>query len=108
MKIDDRILNYEIPKHLPKSAESSTGKVDEISASVQEKTDSEKTGQQDVIVNFSKASKEVQLAEEVIASQPDVREEKVAEIKSKIESGTYKMDHEAVATKLVDDLLKDV
>jgi negative regulator of flagellin synthesis FlgM len=108
MKIDDRILNYEIPKHLPKSSGSSTAKVDEIDSSVQEKGDSEKASQQDVIVNFSKTSKEVHLAKEVIASQPDVREEKVAEIKDKIQSRTYKINHGAVASKLVDDMLKDI
>ena len=108
MKIDDRILNYEIPKHLPKSAGSSTEKIDEIDSTVQDKGDKGTTTQQDVIVNFSKASKEVQLAKEVLSSQPDIREERVAEIKAKIKSGTYKIDHEAVASKLVDDMLKDI
>jgi negative regulator of flagellin synthesis FlgM len=108
MKIDDRILNYEITKHLPKSAGSSAGKIEQTDSPLKDKGGAGKTGQQDVIVNFSETSKEVRLAKEVLSSQPDIREEKVAEIKAKIKAGTYRIDHEAVASKLVDDILKEI
>jgi negative regulator of flagellin synthesis FlgM len=40
-------------------------------------------------------------AAQIVASAPDVREAKVAEIKAKIESGEYKVDAEAVAARLL-------
>ena len=63
MKIDDKIVNYEISKHLSK------------------------------------------LIREIIPSEPDVRADKVAELKERIESGRYEIDYEAVADKLVDELI---
>lgn len=105
MKIEDKIANYEINKQLPKlmpnikeGQQLSEGQINnEI-----------KSESRDAIVNLSRASKEVRLANEVIASTPDIRENKVLEIKAKVESGTYEINHQAVAAKLADAFMDDV
>jgi negative regulator of flagellin synthesis FlgM len=102
MKIDDKMLNHEIGKHLPKSTPNATEKVGEKQVTDEQKTDRSDRSAQDTVVNLSQASKEAQHIEEIVASEPDVREDKVAELKEKIETGKYEMDNEAVADKLVD------
>jgi len=57
--------------------------------------------QQDAVVNLSERSKDVRRAEEVIRSEPDVRSEKVQAIKDKIEKGTYEIDFDKTAEKMV-------
>ncbi|MBU4009624.1 MAG: flagellar biosynthesis anti-sigma factor FlgM, partial [Proteobacteria bacterium] len=41
-------------------------------------------------------------------STPDIRENKVLEIKAKVESGTYEINHQVVAAKLADAFMDDV
>ncbi len=104
MKIDNRVVNYEISKNLPKSASNiAEGKHLSNEQKVKDNPES-----QDTIVNFSRASKEVQLAEKVISAEPDVREDKVSVLRARIESGKYKIDHEEVADKLVDNALDEI
>jgi negative regulator of flagellin synthesis FlgM len=55
----------------------------------------------DTIVNLSQRSKEVQKAEKAIESEPDIRSEKVQAIKDEIEKGTYKIDYEETAGKML-------
>jgi len=106
MKIDDKIINYEINKYLPKSPPNAPEKVNEKGISDQQKV--EGSADQDTIVNLSQASKEAQKIKEIIASEPDVREDKVADLKERIESGRYTIDHAKVADKLVDELIDEL
>ncbi len=103
MKIDSKIATYEISKQLTNT---STGVSDEKQAAGEVKQEQNAT--QDSIVHLSKASKEVQLAEKVIAETADIRADKVAEIRAKIESGTYEIDHEKVAVKMIDSHLDEL
>lgn len=57
--------------------------------------------EEDTIVNLSQRSKEVQKAEKAIESEPDIRSEKVQAIKNEIENGTYKIDYEKTAEKML-------
>ena len=102
MKVDDRIANYEINKHLPQTSPNETGKVGERPLHDEQKVGAENGSDQDTVVHFSQASKEAQFVKQVISSEPDVRAEKVAELKEKIQTGKYEIDHDAVADKLVD------
>ncbi|MBU1052826.1 MAG: flagellar biosynthesis anti-sigma factor FlgM [Proteobacteria bacterium] len=105
MRIDDKITNYEINKQLANA----TPNIQEGQQLPDGQKDSKiNTESQDAIVNLSQASKEVRLANKVISSTPDVREKKVLEIKEKIESGTYEINNNAVAAKLVDAFMDDV
>jgi negative regulator of flagellin synthesis FlgM len=106
MKIDDKIINYEINKCLPKSPPNPVEKVDEKGVSNEQKVQG--SADQDAIVNLSQASKEAQKIREIMASEPDVREDKVADLKNRIESGQYTIDHARVADKLVDELIKEL
>jgi len=108
MKIDDRIINYEISKQLPKSTQNTAEVNTEKKLSDEQKLEGKAESGQDTIVNLSPALKEAQLAKEIIASEPDIREDKVSELKQKIESGTYTIDNTAVADKLVDSFIDEM
>ena len=108
MEIDNRIIHYEISKQLPKNVENDIEGMGEKKVSNEPKIEGRNQSQQDTIVNLSTVSKEVQTAKEIIASEPDVREDKVAELRAKIESGNYTVDNKAVADKMVDSFLDEI
>ena len=68
------------------------------------KTDSAKGDK----VSLSDASRDLALAQQAVASEPDVRAEKVAQIKQDIEAGQYKVNPEKVADKLIGDIISEV
>jgi negative regulator of flagellin synthesis FlgM len=108
MKIDDRIINYEISKQLSKSTQNATDVNREKKLCDEQPCERKAESGNDTIVNLSSALKETQLAKEIIASQPDIREDKVSELKQKIESGKYTIDNNAVADKLVDSFIEEI
>ncbi len=59
---------------------------------------------QDSVVLSPKA-KEIQETKELLSAVPDVREEKVAQIKTQIENGTYEIDGEKVASRMIRESL---
>ena len=59
-----------------------------------------------VNAEISSAGKEFALAKAVASDAPDVRDEKIAELKRRIAAGKYNIDAEAVADRMVDDHLK--
>jgi negative regulator of flagellin synthesis FlgM len=58
-----------------------------------------------VKTDISARGKEFARAKEVASGAPDVREEKIAELKRRIEAGHYHVDADKIADKLVDDHL---
>jgi negative regulator of flagellin synthesis FlgM len=54
---------------------------------------------------ISSRGKEMAQAKAVAASAPDAREDRIAELKRRIAAGTYKVDAEKVADRMVDDHL---
>jgi negative regulator of flagellin synthesis FlgM len=108
MKIDDRILNYEISKQLPNSTQNAMEVNKEKQLSDQQQVEEKAQSGQDTIVNLSQTLKETQLIKEIISSEPDIREDKVSELKQKIESGKYTIDNDAVADKLVDSFIDEI
>ena len=108
MKIDNRIIQYEISKQLPKKTENEIEGMGRKQTSNEPKVEEKNQSGQDTIVNLSTASKEAQTAREVIASEPDVREDKVAELRERIESGNYTVDNKAVADKIVDSFIDEI
>jgi len=108
MKIDERIIQYSINQH-PNTVAENGG----VQAGKGKKADEETAAStlsigRDAIVHFSEASKEARLIKEVIAGSPDVRAEKVSEIKAKIEAGNYQIDYDAIAGKLADAFTEDL
>ena len=108
MKIDDRILNYEISKQFPKSTQDATEVNNKKQLSDEQQVEEKAQSGQDTIVNLSQTLKETQLIKEIISSEPDIREDKVSELKQKIESGKYTIDNNAVADKLVDSFIDEI
>jgi negative regulator of flagellin synthesis FlgM len=56
-------------------------------------------------VVLSPEAKQIQKAKELIDSLPDIREEKVAEIRARIEAGEYQIDGEKIASKMIEESL---
>ncbi len=52
-------------------------------------------------VNFSSVGKDMQVAKNALAKVPDVREDRVADVKSRYMNGTYDVSSEAFADKLL-------
>jgi len=56
-------------------------------------------------VVLSDTAKKVQDAQKQLEAIPDVREDKVAQLKEQIENKTYDMDEEKIAGKMIKDAL---
>jgi len=54
-------------------------------------------------VSISEKSREIQKLKSVIASTPDVRKEKVEELKEKIEKGEYKVSPRELAKRILQE-----
>ena len=56
-------------------------------------------------VALSSAAKDIHQAQRKMEAIPDVREDKVAQLKEQIENGTYEIDEEKIADKMLKDAL---
>lgn len=56
-------------------------------------------------VNISQRAKDTAKATQIAKAAPDVNEEKIAKLKAQIAAGTYNVDADAIADRLVDDHL---
>jgi len=108
MKIDNETIHYEISKYLPKSEPTAIERVDEKRLADEQRVKANETAEQDIIVNISKESQEAHRIQEIISSEPDIREDKVSELKERIESGRYTIDYDRVADKLIQASLEDL
>ena len=60
------------------------------------------------IASTPEASRDMQTAKEAIASSPDIRLEKVNEIKQAVEDGQYKIDAGKVAEKMIGSIINEL
>lgn len=51
-------------------------------------------------LQISGMGRDMQIAKQAVANTPDIREDLVASIKSKVDNGTYAVDGESLAKKL--------
>ena len=58
-------------------------------------------------VALSSEARQIQEAKKIIDSLPDIREEKVAEIRERIENGTYRVDSEKIAFRMIKESILD-
>lgn len=58
-------------------------------------------------VDLSSGSRDVRKMKDIIQTTPDVRLEKIQEIKAKIDSGEYSVDPQKVADKMLISLISD-
>jgi negative regulator of flagellin synthesis FlgM len=59
-------------------------------------------------VDLSTMAKEIQQAKNALSKVPDVREEKVQEIKNQVENGKYNVSGEKIAGKMVGESIIDL
>jgi negative regulator of flagellin synthesis FlgM len=59
-------------------------------------------------VDLSTTAKDIQQASNALSSLPDVREQKVAEIKSQVQQGTYNVSGDKIAGKMVGESIVDI
>ncbi len=60
----------------------------------------------DVSASISPRARELANAKALATAAPDVREEKIAELKKRIAAGGYHVDADKIADRLVDDHIK--
>ena len=75
-----------------------------------EKTSAEQqaTGVESDNVTLSKKSKDVSEMTLTLKSMPDVRDDKIADLKERIANGTYNISAKDVAAKIVNTALEDI
>jgi flagellar biosynthesis anti-sigma factor FlgM len=108
MKIDDKIISYEVTGNMRNLSPGGTDRVEREKPTAGEKVSEQAPPEGDAIVRLSEASKEAQRIKEIVLSQPEIREDKVASTREKIESGDYAVDYEGVADKLVNAFIEDL
>ncbi len=59
----------------------------------------------DAQTNLSGRAKSIQRAREVALNTPDIRKEKVNDVRAEIAEGRFQIDSEAVAGKILQDIL---
>ena len=59
-------------------------------------------------VDLSTMAKEIQQAKVEVSKSPDVREEKVNDIRNQVQQGTYNVSGEQIANKMVGESLVDL
>ena len=86
--------------HGPKKKKKIAGAT--VSAKGKKKT----TGRNDTVADVSADVSLMQKAGEIMKTVPDVREQKVKDLKKKIKDGGYKVDSKKVADRLIEEHLK--
>jgi len=108
MKIDDKIISYEMMGNMRNLPPGGADRVEREKATAGEKVSEQEHPEGDAIVRLSEASKEAQRIKEIVTSQPEVRKDKVTSMREKIESGNYAVDYKGVADKLVNAFIEDL
>ena len=86
------------PSHISRVAQGSVSEVGRAEVNGARPTQSVAQGDQVVL---SQRASEVQLAREALASAPQVRARRIAELKRQIQSGTFRVDADKVADKII-------
>lgn len=108
MKIDDKIVSYEVPGNMRNLSSGGADKVERETSAAGHKMAEQAPPGEDAIVRLSAASREAQKIREIVTSQPEVRDDTVASMREKIASGDYTLDYEGVADKLVNAFIEDL
>ncbi|MCK9273913.1 MAG: flagellar biosynthesis anti-sigma factor FlgM [Syntrophales bacterium] len=99
MKVSEtRNQASELVSHYKINEKTATGRETQVSG----KTDPEEK------VSLSAKAKDINKVKEAIAELPDMREEKVMELKRRIDEGSYRVEGEKVADKLIEESLLDI
>lgn len=108
MEINDKTTIYPIGATLIKPTFEAAERIEKKEPQDEQKTEGSGASDQHAVVSISRASREAQFIKEALESEAGVRQDKVSELKEKIDSGKYSVDAEQVASKLVDEWMDDV
>ena len=108
MKIDDKIISYEAAGNTRKLSPAGADRIEKEKISSENQVSEQKLLGADAIVHLSQAGREAKAIREFLDSLPDVRSDKVSLISEKIASGTYSLNYEGVAGKVVDAFLEEL
>jgi flagellar biosynthesis anti-sigma factor FlgM len=106
MKIDDKIYQYNAIERITQRQNNTTEKIQAPDNESTRVVSTDKS-EQDAVVEISQNSKEAHMIRKIIEAGADIREDKVNSIKEHIEAGKYEIDHQKVASKLVDTFLEE-
>lgn len=84
------------------SGQAAARRAERAAGEPQPKADPERVRQPSDTVEISDRSRELARARQAVDAAPDVRADKVAEIKKRIEDGTYSVSPHLLAQKLLD------
>jgi flagellar biosynthesis anti-sigma factor FlgM len=104
MKIDSNYPNFEVDSISPRNT-SQPGETSGRSENTRA-TDTEKTSP-DTVVNLSRASREAQLIKDTIDKTQDIRQEKVDQLKQDISNNEYRINLQAIASKVLSHFTND-
>ncbi len=99
MKIDNERSLINLETYI-KSAQESEGLKSSRKQEQREVTQAES-------VNLSHKAKDLQKAREAMEATPEIREEKVGQLRREIETGTYSVKRDEIATKMIQESLID-
>lgn len=102
MNIIDRIASLAIGQQRPKASDKTKVKSDVKPTANTPVETGKPSSDQDSAVKLSPTLKNTQAVMQAVNAEPGIREARVAELKEQIENKTYRIDHDAVAEKLVD------
>ncbi len=97
---------------ISKVDDAATQAIQQYQRSEKVQNESEKTVKENAVprekVNLSATARDIQQLRNVIAELPDIREEKVQDLKSRIEQGNYNVSGDQIAEKMVGESLIDI
>jgi negative regulator of flagellin synthesis FlgM len=108
MEINDKTTIYPIGAPSAKPAFEASERIEKKETLDEQKTEGSGGSDQHAVVSISRASREAQLIKEALESEDRVRQDRVSELKEKVDSGKYSVDSAQVASKLVDEWLDDL
>ena len=97
MKLSDIPVNYERQSQYVKPTEKNPG-----AANTQlDLKDAQRATKQDVVVNISSESKDLNVAREAVNALPEVRTEKIEAVKKAITEQRYQVDADKIAERIM-------
>ena len=97
MKVTNATGNYEQQSYVKETVENKKPEAQENQQQTERLAETKKGD----TVSLSSASKELQLAKQAVASAPEERSERVEELRQAVSEGTYEIDAEKIADKII-------
>ena len=97
----------EISEKNPVQINSYVNQVQQKNTSSDKSSSKEKVKAGEDSVDLSQSAKDLKLAQAALRDLPDIRSEKVSQLKQQIEAGTYEIKPEKIAGKMIEETLRN-